>query len=382
MNEKNFQQEKSAQEEKSNILTLILSSILLHLLIMLAIIFYRFEHEESYEIPRMSPHDQAVLWTNPPAQMSQQMPTQAKQEPKKQEQPKQEPKQPEFLKPLPKITPGKQGIDQQDFKGDNQIIQSIKSSEKKQEEPKAIPKEKLNQKEEIKTQKEATPDTLSESGKKLLHQTADIIRQDPEQEKKFNSGRTIVPSQEKQESATATSAAKKKEIVFDTDLDFLGKKTLLQKLIEKDEKYENVPSAQTKKTKSISYKDIGLGFSNAGVNVGNSANLMIQGSSPDIPQGDELKYITYLNQMVKMIVSSMHSNSQINLIPRYTGETVICHMKVTREGQLLNVHIVRPSRYEIINIFIVESIKQVGLFNQLPKFINKETFEINWHILT
>lgn len=369
MNENNLQHENSKQEEKSNILTLILGSILLHLLIILAIIFYRFEYEKTYEIPRITSNDQAVLWTNPPANIPQQMPVQPKLEPKKEE-----PKIPEPNVKLPKIMPGQQGIDEQKFDGDNSLIQEKKQVEhKKPIEPKKIEQPK---KEEPKPKL----DIPTDSGKKILQPTTDIIRQDPTSQKISAPFKDIPPSQDQNRSTESPES--KKEIVFDTNLDFLGKKTVQEKLIEKNELYENVPSQETKKIKTISYKDIGLGSNNTSVNIGNSAHLMIQGTSPDIPQGDELKYITYLNQMANMIVSSMRSNSHLHLLPRTRGETVICFMKVTREGQLLDVRIVRPSNHEIINIFIVESIRQVGLFNQLPKFISKDTFEINWHILT
>ncbi len=368
--------EKNLQEEKSSILTLILSSILLHLLVMLAIIFYRFEFEKSYEIPRINSNDQAVLWTNPPANTAQQITPPA--QPKLQPEPKkEEPKTPPPVMKSPKIMPGKQGVDQQDFNGDNALIQEKKATENKQKEE---PKIQAPKKEEIKSQKNTTAETPSDSGKKLLQPTTDIIRQDPTSETKSLPVKETISSEHRSNSAQPID--KKKDIVFDTNLDFLGKKTLQEKLIEKDEKYENVPTPQTNKMKSISYKDIGLGFSSTSVSVGNSAHMMMQGTSPDIPQGDELKYITYLNQMANMIVASMRSNSQLHLLPQTRGETIVCFMKVTKEGQLLDVRILKPSKHEIINIFIIESIKRVGLFNQLPKFINKETFEISWHILT
>lgn len=363
--EKNLQDEKSLQEEKSNILTLILSSILFHLLIMLAIILYRFDHEKTYDIPRVTAQDNVVLWTQPPIKAQPQI-----QEPKKQDEPKSKPeaKQPEFLRQLPKIMPGKQGIDKQDFKGQDIPAQVQKTPEKKEDKQTPPKKEKIK--------KEASSDTSN----KKIEPASDIIRQDPtsQQTTKPPKENTDTPSEEK----TTSLLEKKKEIIFDTDLDFLSKKTLHQKLIEKDQLYENVPATQSTKIKTISYKDIGLGFSNAATNIGNSAHMMMQGTSPDIPKGDELKYITYLNQMANMIVASMQTNSQLHLLPRTRGETIICFMKVTRDGQLLDARILRPSKHEIINIFIIESIRQVGLFNQLPKFIDKDTFEINWHILT
>jgi hypothetical protein len=364
--EKNLQDEKSLQEEKSNILTLILSSILFHLLLMLAIMLYRFDHEKSSDIPRVTAHDNVVLWTQPPVKTQPQT-----QEPKKQDEPKSKPeaKQPEFLRQLPKIMPGKQGIDKQDFEGQNIPAQVQKLSEKKEEEKPTPPKNEKIKKE-----------TTSDAPKKTVEKTYDIIRQDPTSQQTTKPPKEIENSEPEEKRSSLLE--KKKEIIFDTDLDFLSKKTLHQKLIEKDQLYENVPPTQNPKIKTISYKDIGLGFSNTATNIGNSAHMMMQGTSPDIPKGDELKYITYLNQMANMIVTSMQTNSQLHLLPRARGENIICFMKVTRDGQLLDARIIRPSKHEIINIFIIESIKQVGLFNQLPKFIDKDTFEINWHILT
>jgi hypothetical protein len=346
--------QEQIKEEKSNILTLVLSSILLHMLLLLAVIFYRLTPEAFPERKKLSHDDRVTLWTSPTQQMVQPQQQMAKQIPKKidkkpidkkpQEEEKQEPDS-NFLKKAPIITPGKQGIDEQHTTGENIPVQT---TNEKIEEAKTEPiKNIANQK--------TMPEKTIEKENSLKND--------------------LFPENKLSKISTTFKEATKQPVKFDTNLKMFPKAKSVQ--------HQNVPQVTKKSSmKSISFKDISLGFNNAATNIGNSQNLMIQGTSPDIPQGEELKYITYISQMANMIVSSMHSNPQIRLLPRNSNEKIICFMKVARSGELLDTKIIIPSKHEIINLFIINAIRNVGLFNPIPKFIAKDTFEINWHILT
>lgn len=345
--------QEQIKEEKSSILTLVLSSILLHMLLLLAVIFYRLAPETFPDRKKLSPDDRVTLWTSPtqkimhpqqpiPKQLPKQLPQKVDEKP--QEEEKTEPDF-NFLKKAPIITPGKQGIDEQHTTGDNIPIQTTneKIKEEKTEPIKSI------------SDKKTEPEKF-------------IAQED-------SSKNDLVPENKLSKISSTFKEATKQAVKFDTDLKMFPKAKLAQ--------HANVPQVtQKSSTKSISFKDISLGFNNAATNIGNSQHLMIQGTSPDIPEGDELRYITFISQMANMIVSSMHSNPEIRLLPHNSHEKIICFMKVARSGELIDTKIIIPSKHEIINLFIIKSIKNVGLFNSIPKFIVKDTFEINWHILT
>ena len=117
--------QEQIKDEKSSIFTLLLSSILLHILLMLAIIFYRLKPDVTAQIPKkLSKDDRVVLWTDPkPKAPTPPMQQQAKEEAKK---------SPIIPDPLnaPRIIPGKQGIDEQDIYGANAPQEKIKIEQK------------------------------------------------------------------------------------------------------------------------------------------------------------------------------------------------------------------------------------------------------------
>ncbi len=345
--------QEQIKEEKSNILTLVLSSILLHMLLLLAVIFYRLAPETFPERKKLSPDDRVTLWTSPTQKIIQ--PQQAilqqtpKQSPKKVDEKPQEEKKTEpdfnFLKKAPIITPGKQGIDEQHTTGANIPIQTT-NEKTKEEKPETIKNSSVKKTE------------LEKGLEQVIHEKNDSF-----------------PENRLSKISTTFKDGTKQPVKFDTNIKTFPKAKSVQ--------HQNVPQVTQKSSaKSISFKDISLGFNNAATNIGNSQHLMIQGTSPDIPEGEELRYITFISQMANMIVSSMHSNPEIRLLPHNSHEKIICFMKVARSGQLIDTKIIIPSKHEIINLFIIKSIRNVGLFNPIPKFISKDTFEINWHILT
>ncbi|MBI2344971.1 hypothetical protein HYV10_02760 [Candidatus Dependentiae bacterium] len=349
------------KEEKSSILTLLLSSILLHMLLILAVILYRMAPDLSPEKQRISTQDNIIIWTNPNPKI---MPVQSipKIQTKKTEKSSPEEKKEEpdynFLKKAPIITPGRQGLDEQNISDINTTMQTTEKVTK-EEQKNSNHKETTLEKKPLQT----THDTAFSSS--LKNSTLE---------------QNITPTTTKTSLTDSNEASTHKELdkrslKFDTNFIMFPKAKSVQ----------NAQANQTTKkngTKSISFKDISLGFNNAATNIGNSQHLMIQGTSPDIPQGEELKYITFINQMANMIVASIRTHQKINSIPHRTNEKIICFMKVHRTGQLLDTKIIIPSKHEILNMIIIESIQNVGLFNSIPKFIKKDTFEINWHILT
>lgn len=336
--------QEQIKEEKSSILTLLVSSILLHILLIFALILYRLSPDVLPERPRISPQDNVVLWTSPtPKTMPTPQPPTPQAQPKKIEE---KPKEPDFnfLKKAPIIKPGSQGVDEQHTTGINSPIQTTNQTI---EEKKEIPKP-INPTIQNKSETETITDKVSHKNNTLPENKSSPI-------------------------STSSKEFSQYPLKFDTDLkNFLNAKSIQQ---------ENV-SQKTKKSsvKSISFKDIGLGFNNAATNIGNSQNLIMNGTSSDIPQGDELKYITFIHQMAKMLITSIDINPKRRLITHRTYEKIRFFMKINRSGQLLETYMVTPSQYEIINEVIIDSVKNVGLFNQIPKFIKENTFGITWEM--
>lgn len=339
--------QNQTSSQKVPALTWIIASIMFHIFILLAIMTYKFNIFEQEDRKTIRPDDQVVLWTNqqqkidlknlhqPPAQETQQ----TKPEPKKEEKIAD---QPELPQKMPIIIPGKQGIDLQNLDGSQSPVQ--------------YPPEKSQDLQETATiEQEPSIENAQNIGSSIKN--VPIYRTSPLDFPKGNFFASSVPKPQQLKQQLDESKEESKNM------------------------YKHVPKL-TQKTpiKTISFKDIGLGQNNSLSTFGNSAHMGIQGDSPDIPTGEELKYITYLNQMANMIVSSMHANPQKNLVRGRTYEQVVFHVKVDRAGNLLATKIIRPSKQEVINIFIIESVKMVGLFNPLPNFISKDTFEINWRI--
>ena len=102
----------------------------------------------------------------------------------------------------------------------------------------------------------------------------------------------------------------------------------------------------------------------------------------DVPQGQELKYITYRNQMAKMMVESIIFHSKNHKFPYRAKQNIRFKMKINRNGALLELKLLQSSLDPILDHLILESVKNVGLFNSFPKFIEKDTLEIFWEYLT
>jgi len=338
----------------------IIASVIFHVIILLLIMTYKFNIFEQERPQALRPDDQVVLWTSQPQPKQASQPVSVQNEPKPQPKLKQEEKkevkpepQPERSQKMPIIVAGKQGIDQQNLDGTQSLVQHPQETTEPITEPIAEPINNITQQQPEQKQLHQEPPPLAQ--KIPLYTTTPL---------KLPKGNLFVTAAPKQPTEKSNS-----------------KSSLDNQPKESTQMHQHVPK-QTKEIpiKTISFKDLGLGGNNAILTFGNSAHMGIQGDSPDIPTGEELKYITYLNQMANMIVSSMHANPHKQLIHRRTYEQVVFHVKVDRAGNLLTTRIIHPSKHEIINIFILESVKQVGLFNPLPNFIKKDTFEINWRI--
>lgn len=334
----------------------IIASILFHLLILLLIMTYKFNMFDVEQPQGVRPDDKIVLYQPQPTVIQPaQQPIPAQPEPKKEESKKDPEPEQSSMKKIPIIVPGKQGLDEQNLDGVQHPTQYSKDQIDVTELNPITPQQQTpisdpQQSDQLDLKKETTQQQPLKN-KPLLYQTSPLILP------KANQFIASIPKQT-------------------TNQPLDSEQNSIEKM------YQHVPKV-TKEIpiKTISFKDLGLGKNNNISTYGNSAHMGIQGNSPDIPTGEELRYVTYLNQMANMIVNSMYANPQRNMLPKRTNESVVFHVKVDRTGNLLVTKILRPSKKEIVNIFILESVKTVGLFNPLPKFIKKDTFEINWQIL-
>ncbi|MBP9764979.1 hypothetical protein KBD08_01450 [Candidatus Babeliales bacterium] len=331
----------------------ILASILLHLIIMLITMTYKYSMMDIPLAPqKLTKQDQAILWnpTQPQAQqpLPQSQPAQQPKklealQPKKQEEEKkvEEKQSPPFSK-IPIITPGKKGLDHQSLDGEMSAIQNQISQDNNKDkkilrdnqalQPKALKPQKQTQQQEKKEQEDVSP-----HGTRLIS---------PPQHENYESEEQTEP---------------------DDNLD----------------PYDYLPAPKSKvPVKTVSFKDLGLGFNEKATNFGNSSNWSMHGNSPDIPVGDELKYVTYLSQMARMLENSMLANSSKKLIRKGPFETLCFYVEVDRQGNLIDTHMNVPSKEPMINHFILDSVRKVGLFNPLPSFVQNKTFRFNWLIDT
>lgn len=332
-----------SQEQNQSVIIWIIASILLHLLIMLIIMTYKFHiNIQPHELftPKQ---EQYLLLDNPPQQQTQQQAAQPQQQ--KEEEKKETTLD---LNKLPLITPGKSGVDHQDLSG---VLTNF------QNEPE-------------------TQATIDET--QIPDTNAETI---PEEEQK-----EMLPTPAIDQPIVSTPH--RYQTIFAPEkvaatLKKLSKPATPVKTPSEpsQDPYRYVPAPkQPIPVKTKSFKDLGLGFNNQHTTFGNSANMGLAGISPDIPTGEELRYVTYLNQMANMIVSSLNTNHYKHWLSQYKGEPLMVHIKVNRAGQLLESRMIQASQTPGINTFILDSVQQVGLYNTLPKFITKDTFEIAWTI--
>lgn len=343
--------EPQSTRPKKFSLTWFCISILFHLLILLLIMSYKFNIFEQ-EIPKsIRPDDQMVLWTQSPKMQPNNPPLTTQQpaeEPPAKQQPVKEEQEPitetkpfnedGFLKNIPMVIPGKQGIDEHNPLGEESLVQSPKNSDTSQQDLEID----TSQENQIESDQIPTPHN------KPLYTTS------PLEIKRgnffaYSTPENIVPEQHPN---------------------------------SHEPSYAHVPHKKlTKKLHTRSFKNLGFGHNSSAPTFGNSAHLSIAGYSPDIPTGDELKYVTYVNQLADTIVNSVNTNPRKRLIYGLSHERLGLYMKVDRNGNLLDTRMVSPSRHEIINIVLIESVQTAGLFSKLPRFITKDTFEITWTII-
>lgn len=355
-------EQNQTREQMHPVLVWIIASILLHLLIMLIIMTYKFHTNTHSQLPLPKQQEQYVLWNNPAPKQSaitpqKQQPTpqplqQAPQQPKEKTVPPKEEEKPFDLNKLPIITPGKAGIDHQDLDGTQQESQEKIDSEKREPEDQKISTSQPPTKQ--------SPQTIPQPAQSKPNNT-DNLQKSTLAPKPTS---FMAPSKPLSVPNTTTQAPQHPNTSSDPS-----------------NPYRYVPALRKEiPVKSISFKDIGLGFDERHNTFGNSAHMGIAGNSPDIPKGDELRYVTYLNQMANMIVNSLNTNHNKHWMSRYTGEPIMVHIKVDRKGNLLESRMIQASKTQGINNYILDSIQQIGLFNSLPKFIAKDTFEISWTI--
>lgn len=389
-------QEQNPEETSQSVLIWILASILLHLLLMLISITYKFHdiNLQQRSLKEKEEYTPYILMQDPKQQQApaqKQAPTVQEKKEKPQETKKAEEKPAPFdPNNMPLIIPGKAGIDHQDLDGKLTAHQNIaqkksdnvdKSSGSPTQKPSAIViNEKTNSLDQspddsLEQETAAEPaqedqSSLAQSAQDLQQQTQDTASLPQNHQAKQLSQLSFSP-----EKASFLSQARTAKKV---------KKHKRSGATNSDDSYAHVPEKKLQQeVKTMSFKDLGFGHASAAATIGNSSNLGINGLSPDIPTGEQLRYVTYLNKMSQMLNESYIYTLQINNLMNkraMSSQEVTISMTIDRSGKLLDCHIVHPNKIPQINVFIVDVVKNVGLFNKLPNFYQGDTFRQIWTI--
>lgn len=327
----------------------IIASLLFHLLILLLIMTYVYNvHLNDSAIPKINKNDQFVLFQQPTQNVVQPIdqskltkPNVPKQQVTK--QPKQE--------LIPHIIPGKQGINHQDVTG---LPLPVQNEQKKEEEPKPLaptPQKKttLEPKQKISQTQSKVPEDINPNSKNSIH---------------------------KNESPEDEIQKIKKEP---------GPISILEKLSPRthdhDSLYKHVPKPEMQSnTKTASFQDINLGHNQHASNFGNSKHLKLQGNSNHVPQGDELKYITFMNQTANLLHQAIFLHPERSQMLRYKPENLKFHLVTDRAGKVVHFSIVQPSQYPLKNEFLTKAVTSNSLYHEIPSFLKLEISAIIWNL--
>ncbi len=147
--------------------------------------------------------------------------------------------------------------------------------------------------------------------------------------------------------------------------------------IQNQNPYDFVP----KSSRSISFKDLGLGFDNQYQTIGNNANLIQAGKTFETPDPMALKHLTYYNQCAEMMKTEIAIHHQARLCPYRSGSRFTFKITVDRNGRLLNFRAIQSSGSQILDKVLSESVQSVKLFPPVPKFIIEDPFIMTWTFL-
>lgn len=142
--------------------------------------------------------------------------------------------------------------------------------------------------------------------------------------------------------------------------------------------YEFVPEPTNR---TISFKDLNLGFDNNYQTIGNNANLIQAGRTFESPDPVALKHLTYYNQCAEMMKSAIITHHQVRLAPPAGGRRFHFAITVNRNGKLLSFRTLHGSGHQILDKILSESVQSITLFPPVPKFIIEDPFVMTWIFL-
>jgi hypothetical protein len=353
--EKNLKQQESVHP----IIVWIIASILFHLLLTLGVMMLKLkklsldkhtkkQNTEERFILMDEPKKTVPPSAQPQAQIPKTVP--AKPEPKKQDEPK-------LHWSDYTLVPGRKGIDQQNI--DNpQDLNNLPTPQNQKQEPKKT------------EQKRSEPDK-KDPAENIEKKEQDVTAQPKQIEKKIepkvqfdDTGRPINKPQTPstfQDNVEKTSVPKTKE----------------RTPIDEQNPYEYVPAL----TRTVSFKDLNLGYEERAPHIGNNANLIQRGNSIESPDPIALKHLTYYNQCAGMIKSAFATHPHARLRPYATGKNFHFSVTVNRNGEQIKFHRMQSSGDQVLDNIITEAVKSINMFPQVPHFIPDDPFVMRWIFL-
>lgn len=344
------------KENTDQILIWIIASILFHIL--LGLILMIFNINQSLNLPQSTTinktdFDRAILMMDQP----QQQPSLTEQAPQQQQQPKKEEKTktpPSTSQDDPSrnfvLIPGKQGLDAQQLsKKDLENLPKPEDQSMPNMPPLPEAPTVKNQTEKPKTQTQSIDKQPEQLKKEPTHfvddnpQASDIKKLEEKAVENENND-TEMPTQE-----TSNTVAQQKPQQF-------------------------VPQRKH----NVSFKDLNLGFNEQSQTVGNTKYLIQNGLSFDVPDAESMKWITLKNQFAETMISSFRSHPQFYLRKPTGKQTVKFITTTNRQGQLVDLKLYESSKDIILDQIVMESLRSIKLYPQIPTFIKDDIFTQLW----
>lgn len=352
------------KENSDQILIWIIASILFHILLGLILMVFNIHHSLNLPKPTTLPkqdYDHAILMMDQPQQHQQ--PPITEQTAKQQEPKEEKTKKPESTSQNDPsrnfiLIPGKQGLDAQ------QLSEKDLKSLPKPEEQSMPNMPPLPEKPDIKNQTETplakqseTPKTLTQNIKKI----PEPIKKEP----------THFVDDDPRASMTKKTEEKKVENQNDNS----------NSSIQETNEFIGQPKPQQfvpQRKHNVSFKDLNLGFNEQYQTVGNTKYLMQNGLSFDVPDAESMKWITLKNQFAETMISAFRSHPQFYL-RKPTGKQMVKFITTTnRQGQLIDLKLYEGSKDIILDQIVLESLRSIPLYPQIPTFIKDDIFTQLW----
>ena len=149
--------------------------------------------------------------------------------------------------------------------------------------------------------------------------------------------------------------------------------------LDMDDPYQFVPKQSQKQRMSL--KDLQLGFNNHLQNVGNTQSLIQHGNTSAVPDGDNLKAITYRNNVANTMTGSIHTHPKYPLIQYIRGKKTGVSITVDRQGKLLEAYLVASSDNPLMDQIMLEAIQSAGLYPTAPSCVSGDPIQQQWVII-